>query len=297
MSIIQILLESDPSVRRMTQKYLLGTEEAYVSEGWIGQFNALFDPSTHRWGGGIYGPKWISTFYTLRDLMSLEVNPKATEYQAGMETLIHNIWNKGHSVKRDVCVVAMLISMICYGDGDGHIVDEMMDYLISKQLSDGGWNCSSGSNVSSVHTTLSVLEAYRDYQHYGYKSHLEVIQMQSSEGRELLLRKHLMRRETTNELLFNQIDTPHFPFRWKYDFLRALFYFTTIKYPYEVRLEEALALLKEKMKKGYLGKGTTYSGLLHFKMETGKIGAMNTLNALRVLKFYAHEYYEAVIKE
>lgn len=296
MSIIQLLLDSDPSVRRMTQKYLLGTEQVYVSDGWIGNFLSLFDARTQRWGGGIYGPKWISTFYTLRDLMSLEIDPKDPVYQAGLQTLLNNMWKKGHSVEDDVCVVAMMVSMLSYGSYDSEPIEEMMDYLISKQLSDGGWNCSSRSKVSSVHTTLSVLEAYRDYLKFGYSKNLPMLNKQAHQGREYLLNKRLLRRETTGELLFNQVDSAHFPVRWKYDYLRALVYFTSIEYPYDPRLDEALALLKEKMKGGTLGKGTTYSGRLHFKMETETIGKMNTLRGLMVLKHYDPPFYQNCIK-
>ena len=60
---------------------------------------------------------------------------------------------------------------------------------------------------------------------------------------------------------------------------------------------EALELLKAQFKRGYLLRGSSYSGLLHFKMETGKIGNMNTLRGLRVLKQYEPELFEKLLHQ
>jgi hypothetical protein len=60
-------------------------------------------------------------------------------------------------------------------------------------------------------------------------------------------------------------------------------------------MEEALALLKEKFQKGYLGKGSTYTGRLHFVLEKTKIGRMNSFRGLYVLKHYDHESYDKLI--
>ena len=166
-----------------------------------------------------------------------------------------------------------------------------------------GWNCAICWNngehvpkVSSIHTTLSVLEAYRDYVNAGYVTHREMVTTQQNKGNEYLLRKSLMRRENDGALIFNHIDAYHFPTRWKYDYLRALLYFTSIEHPFDPRMKEAIELLKHKISKGYLGRGTTLSGRLHFVMETEKIGYMNTLRGLVVLKFYEPAFYETIIK-
>ena len=49
------------------------------------------------------------------------------------------------------------------------------------------------------------------------------------------------------------------------------------------------------MSKAYLTKGATYTGRLHFTMETTRIGRMNTLRGLLVLKHYDREYYDRLI--
>jgi hypothetical protein len=302
MTIIDVLMKRDPSVRRMTLKYLMDQPTPYVSDGWITQFLEVFDMEKGTWGGGIYGPKWVSTFYTLRDINSLEIDPDHPIYQQGLKTLVERMWNPERPKITDECIIAMLISMMVYGRHDPQAIEEMISYLVGKQMSDGGWNCAASrpsahgkSCKSSVHTSLSVMEAYRDYDGAGFNKSLEMVRKQSAEGREYLLRKRLMRRESNGELIFSTIAEFHFPERWKYDVLKALVYFATAGHPYDSRMAEALDLLKARLCKGYLGRGSAHSGKLHFKMETGKLGSMNTLRGLRVLKTYDPEIYMKVI--
>lgn len=303
MTILDALMKCDPSVRRITRRCLLGETAPYVSEGWIGQFLALEDGGKGTWGGGIYGPKWVSTFYTLRDLTSLEIDPHHPAFQRGLRMLVEHMWLDRNRKTNDDCVIAMFISMLVYGGQNPQAVGEMLTCLMSRQLSDGGWNCDADRLLvndrprkSSVHTTLSILEAYRDcLSAPGIpipESMKEQLRVQSAAGREYLLRKRLMRRESDGELIFASISDFHFPERWKYDILRALMYFASIHHPFDPRMSEALKLVKVRFAKGYLGRGSTYSGRLHLKMVTGRLGAMNTLRGLRVLKEYAPETYE-----
>ncbi|MFD1032398.1 hypothetical protein [Metaplanococcus flavidus] len=281
MKVMDILLGSDPAVRRQTQLYLLGEENPYSDDGWVGEFLSCYNTETHTWGNGIYGPKWISTFYTMRDLQSLEI-----------------MWNPEEFVEDDVCVVAMFVSLLTYGQHPSQVIDEMIQYLLKWQMPDGGWNCSAvygTSRKSSIHTTLSVLEAYADYEKHGYRNLLPAIKEQIPAGQAYLLRRNLMHRESTNEIILPYIVQFHFPTRWKYDVLRALVYFASIKHPYEPALEEGLELLKKKFEKGYLTKGPTHSGRLHFKMEKNRFGAMNTLRGLMVLKEYDQGFYEDLL--
>ncbi|TFG17284.1 MAG: hypothetical protein EU530_10865, partial [Promethearchaeota archaeon] len=112
MNIIEWLLQSDPSVQRLTKKYLLSESYEYTEQGWIQKFLSFYDAKSQTWGNGYYGPKWISTFYTVRDLVSLEIDPKNPKFQSGLKTLIQNLWNQKTNVAEDLCVVAMFVSML-----------------------------------------------------------------------------------------------------------------------------------------------------------------------------------------
>ena len=73
--ILSWLLEGDPSIHWQVQKDLLRypstkyeTERKKVTrEGWGKRLLDLQD-SDGRWGGGMYGPKFISTTYTMLTL-------------------------------------------------------------------------------------------------------------------------------------------------------------------------------------------------------------------------------------
>jgi hypothetical protein len=83
-----------------------------------------------------------------------------------------------------------------------------------------------------------------------------------------------------------------YPGRWKFDALRALDYFQSIKLPYDPRMSDGMNLLmKKKCKDGYWPVQQKYAGLVHFDMEqTGKASRWNTLLALRVLKQYGEAF-------
>lgn len=107
-----------------------------------------------------------------------------------------------------------------------------------------------------------------------------------------------MYRLTTGEIMVSYFTDFHFPTRWKYDVLRALNYFASVNYPLVPELNDGLELLKKKFHRGYLLKGPTYSGKLHFKMERSKYGTMNTLRGLIVLRKYdSDEYYRIINME
>lgn len=78
----------------------------------------------------------------------------------------------------------------------------------------------------------------------------------------------------------------HFPTRWKYDYLRALYVFALLDVEYIDALQPALDHLMKSLKRGKLLKGSTYSGLTHFPYETERFGRMNTFRAYYVLKKY-----------
>ena len=288
-TLLECLLAGDPAAARQTRNYLLDTQTPYVTQGWIGAFLDRFDPQTGRWGRGIYGPKWISTFYTMRDLAALEIDPLHPVYQRGLDTLLENLMDLRHLEGRDLCVAAMFASLLAYGQRDSGQILPLIYYLMDHAQPDGGWNCAAFSHhteKSSIHTTISVLEAFDGCEAGGVSGLPDGVRDQAARGREYLLRKGLMRRETDGSLILPDITRFHFPDRWHYDVLRALLCLANVRFPFDPRMNEALDLLKTQFRRGYLLRGSLYSGLVHFRMETGRIGLMNTLRGLRVLRQY-----------
>ncbi len=124
--VVPWLLEGDPAVVWQVQRDLLGRAEAtwiktrgrVAREGWGARL------LSHRsrdgtWGGGLYQPKWTSTFYTLRLLTQLGLPPGHRAARSSCELLLDegvtetggvNLWSVGWT---DTCVTAMLLSMAC----------------------------------------------------------------------------------------------------------------------------------------------------------------------------------------
>jgi len=292
MKVIDWLLKGDSVINRLTRKYLLDEVVPYVNDGFIKKYLDLFDHNNNRFGNCIYSPKWISTHYTLLELKNMEIDPSNEIYQKAAKNLLDSMW-KNNNI--DVCIGAMIISICTYGNIKDKKIEEIIDFLLLHRFSDGGWNCSwyqsKRPTKSSLHTTLSVLEAFYNYQTNGYTYRLQEIKALIPEAEEFILKKKLFRSVTTNEIINPSFTKFHYPTRWKYDAFRALEYFQVTKHLYDDRMEEAFAIIDQQFKKGYIGIGSTYSGLNYFKLESNRAGRFNTLRALKILKFYQPNKY------
>ena len=301
MKLIDYLMDSDSSIQSLADKHLHNKDIKVKNSQIIESYLSHFDPTTNKFGNGIYSPKWISTFYTLRDLTQFNIDYNNPLFQKVLDTLLYHMWNKDTFIEDDICVVAMLVSLCTYGRRDTLIIDDMMDYLIqTHQKEDGGWNCACirhDTHKSSINTTLSVLEAFKDYRMFGYTNKLEEIKPLVKQGHEYLLRKKLFLRETNQTPIFKYITDIHFPIHWQYDIYRTLDYFTSIHHPFDIRMDQALQILKQSLQKGLLPRGKTFTGKTHFKLKTEDIIKINTIRGLCILKVYDPKMYLELIQK
>jgi hypothetical protein len=303
------LLHGDVSVQYQVHRDLIsspsdvqkGIRSKIALEGWGKRLLDERDPSTGLWGGGIYSPKWVSTHYTLLELKNLGLPPETMAYQEGCVLLLNALWpglgknERAEDRDRDVCVVAMVLGMACYAGIQSVKIAEIVDYILLKQFRDGGWNCSwnKGAVHSSLHTTLTVLEAFRDYEQAGYTYRLDEIRSRIPAAQEFILKKRLFRSVRTGEIIDSKMLMLSYPCRWKYDILRCLDYFASVQKEYDIRMEEAIQILLSKRRKnGRWPVQHKHAGRVYFDPEpTGCDSRMNTLRALRVLKLYRPELY------
>jgi hypothetical protein len=300
MNLLSKLNKGDYVVQRLVAKYLLDQPIKYSNKGWIKRNLDLFDNKTKMWGNSIYDEWWICSFYTLRDLYTFEIEPTDKIFNKGLETLVYNIWNKDTFIENDICVIAMMLSMVVYVNPKHPAIKQQLDYILDNHQQEGGWNCFemfSHSKHSSIHTTLSVLETLRDVKKTGISYRLKEINAQEKAGQLYLLERKLLYKLKNQELITKRIDEIHFPYYWYYDFLRALFYFASVDYKYDNRLKPSLDLLKSKFKKGYLGKGRKYKGKIHFQLEQDAMGYMNTFRGLYVLKKYDNKIFRELTEK
>ena len=304
MNVIDWLKSGDAAIRRLTSINLLDESAPYDEEGYIKRYLELFDPKTGLWGGGVYGPKWISTHYTMLELKYMALDPKNVAYHTGLGHIINHEWRTTEMTKArdglDICVLGMVVGLAVYGRSVDNRIFEIVDYILAHQMPDGGWNCSWNSkrrptHKSSLHTTLTILEAFDLYLTSGYAHQEATIKTMVSEAENFILKKNLFRSVTTGEIINPAFIKFHYPARWKYDAFRALEYFAVAGRPYDSRMQEAINLVIDGMRKGYINKGSQYSGRLHFQLEPTKAGRFNTLRALIILKAYAPDQYMDLI--
>jgi hypothetical protein len=294
---IEWLMEGDPAIRWQTLRDLtdaptgeVAAERARVStEGWGARLLALQQEDGH-WGGGIYSPKWVSTTYTLILLRRLGIDPETPECRSVIDKVRERVFWRGPTpffeYRGDTCVTGMVLALAAHF-GDAQASSDNVAWLLEQQMDDGGWNCEAPPSVrSSFHTTISVLEGLLEYER---AIGLTDLAIDEARGRahEYLLERHLLRFQSTGEVINPAWKMLSFPPRWHYDILRGLDYFRDAGVPFDDRFDEAVSILKGKQRKdGTWPLQHHYSGKEHFQMEQpGRPSRWNTLRALRVLRF------------
>lgn len=286
MKVIDWLLEGDTVIQYLTKEYLLEEPFEHHNEGFIADYLVFYNEEKQMWGNNTYSNKWISSTYTLLELKYMEMSYDHPVYQEATKKVLNEEWHNRGILKSDryldMCVAGMIVGLAAYGRIQDPKLQEIIDYILEHQQPDGGWNCrwdalgDSRSIVSSVHTTISVLEGLADYEHNNYTYRLEEVRQAVAPAQEYLLERHLFRSLTTGNIIKSEFKTFHYPTRWKYDCFRALEYFVKVNHDYDERMDEALELVRRLLEKGYIGKGTTYPGKTYFPLEESNKGRFNT---------------------
>jgi hypothetical protein len=305
--IISWLLEGDPSVRWQVQRDLLHSSPAkyeaerrkIAKEGWGARLLSLQD-ADGKWGGGMYGPKWTSTTYTMLTLRLLGLPPNNPQAKRACKLFldkgfytdggINFFQYSSYSWKySETCVTSMILALLAYFRYPDERIHDVAAYVISQQMPDGGWNCDSykGATHSSFHTTISALEGLYEYQ-CTYPEKKKKISQVRARGHEFLLAHRLYKSHRTGEVFDAKMTAMPFPPRWRYDFLRALDYFQACGAPRDERMSDAIGLLQKKQKTdGRWVLNSGMSGRKYFDLEAaGQPSRWNTLRALRVLKWW-----------
>jgi hypothetical protein len=298
--ILNWLLEGDISIQYQVHRDLLGRikpelQNRITNEGWGAKFMSFRNDEGH-WGRGFYQPKWTSTHYSLLDIKNLGIPSNNDAIKETIELIINEKKgsdggvNPSKTIKNsDVCINGMFLNYASYFKTPQDKLESIIDFLISVQMPDGGFNCRSnrgGAVHSSLHSTISVLEGFFEYSRAGYKYRMDEITRIEPEAREFILQHKLYRSDHTNEIIDKKMLMLSYPSRWRYDILRALDYFQLARIEYEDRMQDSIMVLINKRRKdGKWPLQAKHPGKNHFDMEkTGKSSRWNTLRALRVLK-------------
>ncbi len=296
------LTEGDVSIQYQTYRDLLGIEKPVLRNnislnGWGCQLLSNRNPTGH-WGTGFYNPKWTSSHYSLLDLRYLNIFPGNKTIVQTLDLIFDHekgpeggIGPFGKAQKCDVCVNGMVLNYASYFQVDESRLKSVIDFLLSKRMGDGGFNCrvqTSGAIHSSLHTTLSVLEGINEYIKNNYTYRLTELKQIEKKAQEFILMHHLYKSDKTGRIIKSDFLKLYYPCRWYYDILKSLDYFQSARVKYDQRMHDALAILQsKKTKEGYWLLEASHPGQTYFEMEKrGKPSRWNTLRALRVLKYY-----------
>ena len=304
--IINWLLEGDVSIQYQVWRDLLGVDKKKLQkriadEGWGYMFLSRRNPNGH-WGTRFYQPKWISSHYTLLDLRNLNLQSNNELVQETIEQVLQNHKANDGGIKlgssssqhSDICVNGMFLNYASYFRTSEKKLHSIVDCILSEKLPDGGFNCRttrSGAKHSSLHTTISVLEGFSEFQKAGYKYRKDEINNAKKSSIEFILLHQLFLSHRTNQIINKEFLKLTYPCRWKYDILRALDFFQYEGIKWDSRMEPAVAILKSKKNKGETwNMQAAHAGQVYFNMEkAGKPSRWNTLRAMRVMKHFAIE--------
>jgi len=301
--VVDWLLDADPSIRWQVMRDLtdaptevIAAERSRVaSEGWGAR---LLDQqrADGQWGDGTTTPFWWSNMYTLLFLRDLGVDPASSRAKGAIELVRSSVtWGPrfGNSPffegEVEPCINGRVVALGAYF---GERSDRLVDRLLNEQLSDGGWNCQAPPSVhSSFHTTICVLEGLLAFERaFGATASVTDARLR---GQEYLLKRRLLRRLSTGDIVNPAWTQFAFPTLWHYDVLRALDYLRAAKVQPDERIEDAVARVRERRQDdGRWLLDVRHRNTIHEELAGSGVGEPNrwlTLRALRLLNWYTGE--------
>jgi hypothetical protein len=313
--VIEWLLDSDPSIRWQVMRDLLDArksewmaERAKVeTEGWGAKLLSYQDDDG-QWAGGAFVPRdfdlkewrnvgqpWTATCFSLTQLREFGFDPSSDRARRTVALIGENArWNEGGQPywegEVEECINGRTVADGAYFGVD---VSPIVNRLLGQRLEDGGWNCErvNGSGRSSFASTINVLEGLLEYEKTtgGTRESKEA----RESGETYLLERNLFRRLSVGKPADERFLSLLYPYRWRYDVLRALDYFRasamhTGDEP-DQRLGEAVEHIRSKRcQDGRWLLDWTLSGRVWFDMDErpGEPSRWITLRALRVLEWW-----------
>ena len=314
-SVIDWLLDSDPSIRWQVLRDLLDAPESewtaerakVETEGWGARLLSYQDEDG-QWAGGAFvpagfdyrewqevGQPWTATMFSLSQLREFGLDPSSVRAKRTVELIGANShWDEGGQPywegEVEECINGRIVADGAYFGVD---VSSIVDRLVGDRLNDGGWNCEriNGSVRSSFATTINVLEGLLEYEQAtgGTPESREA----RRSGEEFLLERRLFRRRSTGEPADERFLSFVHPNRWRYDVLRALTYFQSAAALTGTAPDERLADAVDHLRSSRVNDGRwsldwSLPGRVWFDVNdgVGRPSRWVTLRALRVLTWW-----------
>jgi len=139
-----------------------------------------------------------------------------------------------------------LYAILALGLAD-HRVDVLADRLLDTQWNDGGWNCDRTPSASHSSFTETLIPL-RGLIWHARERRSRASAHGARRAAEMLLRRHLMRRQSNGRLISSEFVKLHYPCYWHYDVLFALKVLAEGRFLADARCAEAIALLRSKQR-------------------------------------------------
>jgi len=304
--VIDWLLDSDPSIRWQVMRDLMhepasvvAAERARVAtEGWGAQLLALQAPNG-QWGGRPWSQDWTDTFHVLELLRRFGLDPKSEQARRAIGLVRENItwrdpefetpWANNRFFQGEVepCINGNVVATGAYFGVD---MVPLVERLLGEQLPDGGWNCEveNGATVSSLGTTINVVEALLDHERaLGGSAEARAARQR---GEEYMLERRLFRRKSTGEVIDPSWLQFSFPTWYFYDILRGLDHLREAGGKPDERVAEAITVVEgNRDSDGRWPLQNVHEGKIDIQMDDGEgqPSRWNTLRAMRVLDWFA----------
>ena len=302
-AVIDWLIAGDVAIQYQVSRDLFGEDRSdlrakIASEGW-GKAYLARRHDDGSWGSGFYQPKWTSSHYTLLDLKNLGIAPDHSDIRDSVRLITRTEKHDNEGVgpgksisASDVCVNGMFLNYASYFGEDEGELRSIVDFIIGQHMEDGGFNCRlnrSGARHSSLHSTISVLEGIHQYLASGYSYRAHELDAIAKAGVEFMLVHRLFKSDRTGAIIKPEFLRFPYPWRWKYNVLRALDCLASFRLPWDERLRDACDVLLDKRRKdGRWFGNAAHPGKIHMTMEeAGKPSRWNTLIALRALMHFS----------
>ncbi len=310
-TVVDWLLDSDPSIRWQVMRDLQGAPEAQwqaeratiETQGWGARLLG-YEDEDGQWAGGAFFPRdfqareweevgqpWTATIFALSQLREFGIKPDSERIKRSVELIGANSrWEEGGQPfwagEVEECINGRVVADGAYFGVD---VSSIVDRLVGERLKDGGWNCerANGSVRSSFASTINVLEGLLEYE----RSTGGTVESRAARatGEEYLLERGLFRRLSTGEMADEAFLQFLHPNRWRYDVLRALDYFRAASDQPDPRLRDAIEHVRSKRRAdGTWSLDWTLPGRIWFDVDDGpgQPSRWVTLRAMRVLNWW-----------
>lgn len=172
------------------------------------------------------------------------------------------------------CTGIMVRTLVQFGYGDDPRTDHAIDWLLENQLADGGWDCRPAREG-----TLDAWEAIAAFAAIPPRDRAPAVRESITRAAEFYLERRLLHEGAS----YPRWSELHYPWHYWYDVLVGLDFLTALGHGADVRMREALALLRSK--RGVDGRWRLEGTNGNLRLEApGKPSKMLTFLALRVLR-------------